>query len=81
MSVNEYKGYSLFNDVADKALRIRNRAVVMANIASAGRDGESITLSATDDLFRYFNLIDKAEQKETNKAFVARLKEEGFNIE
>lgn len=31
---NNYKGYSLFNDVEDKALRTWNRCVVMFNIHS-----------------------------------------------
>lgn len=30
---NEFKGFSLFNDIEDIDLRTRNRSVVMANMA------------------------------------------------
>lgn len=38
---NEIKGYSLFNDIEDTELRIRNRAVVMANIFEDNLDGDA----------------------------------------
>jgi len=40
---NNIKGYSLFNDIEDTELRVRNRAVVMANIFDDNLDEKATT--------------------------------------
>lgn len=50
---NNYKGYSLFNDVEDAALRTWNRCVVMCNINSDS--GEEFAKN-------YANHLNKVEQ-------------------
>tara|TARA_R110000772_G_scaffold129472_1_gene237575 strand:+ start:2403 stop:2687 length:285 start_codon:yes stop_codon:yes gene_type:complete len=41
MTNNNYKGYSLFNDVEDAALRTWNRCVVMCNVNKDNGEGFS----------------------------------------
>lgn len=51
--INNYKGYSLFNDVEDSALRTWNRCAVMFNInADQGEDIVSGYMSCLNDIER-----------------------------
>ena len=77
----EYKGYSLFNDITDKALRIRNRGVVMANMAIDGKKGTGVGAGAAADLFKYLGYVDQAERKDVLNAFITRMNEEGYKVE
>ena len=78
---NEYRGYSLFNDVEDKELRNYNRGQVMANIALSNQKGDSVSAVAANDLFNYFNLIDASEREEVLANFRKRMEEEGYAVE
>ena len=46
-------GYSLFDDIDDRGLQARNRAVVMKNLSEDRGD---------DDVKEYFNMIPEAER-------------------
>lgn len=81
---NEIKGYSLFNDIEDKALRIRNRAVVMANIYEDHLEGD-VTKAAVIRgdgailLLQYVRSIPEDEITETyNKFKSIMIDERGF---
>lgn len=77
---NEVKGYSLFKDIEDKALRIRNRGVIMANITEDGCDKGKISVAAARTLFEYLAGVPLEEREETNQAFRNALKERGFAL-
>lgn len=77
-------GYSLFNDIEDKALRIRNRAVCLRNIAVQGRSKKkegSLTATATLDLIEYFGAVPLNERKEVIEEFMEHLNADGFKVE
>lgn len=78
MQKNEYKGYSLFNDLEDVALRDRNRAVVMANIVEQYTKSKRITPKGASLVIGYFNEIPEVERKQVNDLFEARLAEMGY---
>jgi len=60
--MNSYKGYSLFNDVENKALQAWNRFVVMMNILKdTGSEAEST------NYVNHFENDDKVRIKETGR--------------
>lgn len=80
-TTNEYKGFSLFNDIEDYDLRIRNRAVVMANIAETHTNKDrNIRPAGVGLIIGYFNSVAKEEKKATIEKFVATMKERGFEL-
>lgn len=78
MDKNEYNGYSLFNDVEDQALKQRNRAVVMANIAEQYTKAKKITLKGSSLIIGYFSCIPQEERKELEAKFTEVMKERNF---
>lgn len=76
-----YKGFSLFNDIEDIDLRIRNRAVVMSNIAEANTNKDrNIRPAGVGLILGYFNSVPKEEKKATIEKFVSTMKERGFQL-
>jgi hypothetical protein len=80
MENKEYKGYSLFNDIEDDALRIRNRAVVMANIAEMNTKQRKITAKGAGLLVGYFTLVPDVEKKTVMERFGEFMKERGYAL-
>ncbi len=78
MDKNEYNGYSLFNDVEDKTLQQRNRAVVMANIAEQYTQAKKITLKGTALILGYFGCIPQEERKPLYEVFEKTMKERNY---
>lgn len=76
--VNEFKGYTLFNDIDDAALRNRNRAVIMANIAEFHTKGKKITPKGASILVGYFNAVPKDERLTVHEQFAQNMKERGY---
>lgn len=60
--MNSYKGYSLFNDVEDKALQAWNRFVVMMNILSDTKSEQEST-----NYVNHFTDEEKISIKETGR--------------
>lgn len=81
MANNEYKTVSLFNDIEDKDLRIRNRAVVLANELERGFVKGKVSSNAAAFIIGYFALIPKEEQAETRERFILFAQERGFVIQ
>jgi hypothetical protein len=75
---NEYKGYSLFNDVDDAELRDRNRAVIMANIVEQYTKNKKMTPKGAGLVLGYFNALPEAERKEVHERFEKRIHEMGY---
>lgn len=78
MDKNEFKGYSLFNDVEDQALRNRNRAVIMANILEHNTKGMQVSPKGAALILGYFSNIPKEEREEVEKNFEQFAKERGY---
>ena len=75
---NDYRGFSLFNDIEDKELQLRNRAVVMSNIAEQYTKAKKITLKGASLILGYFDCIPNEERKTLQDRFENTMKERGF---
>lgn len=77
---NEFKGFSLFNDIEDADLRTRNRAVVMANIAEDHMDRKTkrLTPKGAALVLNYFSLIPGEERNVAKDKFAEDMKNRGF---
>lgn len=74
----EYKGFSLFFDIEDTALRSRNQAVVLANMAESNSKNRRITPNGAGLIIGYFDRIPKEERKTVYDKFVVEMKARGF---
>jgi hypothetical protein len=75
---NEINGYSLFNDIEDKELRTRNRAVVLANMAEANTKGNKISNKGAFLVLSYFDKVPKEEQQICLEVFEKTMKDRGY---
>lgn len=78
--VNEYKGFSLFNDLEDKALRCRNRAVMLSNMATNHSKDQRISAQGTSLILNYFHLIPSEERSTVRDLFMTEMKQRGFYL-
>lgn len=81
----QYKGYSLFSDVEDAALRAHNRGVVMANVLEENLQVDLDnplraipSVAATAAVLGYFNAIPALERRVAHDAFTAELTKRGI---
>ena len=75
---NEYKGYSLFNDVEDVALQERNRAVIVCNIVEHNTRKGLITPRGAGLAMGYFNCIPVEQRKGVMEKFEELVKGRGY---
>ena len=82
MENNNYKGFSLFNDIEDETLRDRNRGVTMANIVEMNYDNKAkkITPKGASLVIGYFNQIALEQRKQVSLVFERFLKERGLAV-
>lgn len=79
--MDNYKGYSLFNDIEDVNLRERNRAVVMCNIYE---DNPHLTDKTTTSkkgallIFGYMDKVPEESRAELIKTFHAQMETRGY---
>jgi len=79
---NEYKGFSLFNDIADVELKNRNRAVILCNIIESNLDKKTkkINMRGHDLVVNYFNLIPEHNRLDVSEKFKQQMLERGFKL-
>jgi hypothetical protein len=75
-----YKGYDLFDSLEDRALRTRNQAVVLANIAQDNSKGQLLSKRATALILGYFGCIPDADRNDVQQAFEVSMKQRGYSI-
>lgn len=76
---NEYKGFSLFNEIQDVDLRSRNRAVVLANITEDNlTKNRRITPKGAVLVLGYFTALPEQERNATLELYQMMLKQRGF---
>lgn len=77
---NEFKGFSLFNDIEDIALRMRNRSVVMCNMAFDHSDKRTkrINPKGASLILNYFANIPVTERDDVKKLFAKEMETRGF---
>lgn len=79
---NDFKTYSLFNDIDDVELRNRNRAVVLANIAEDNIDRKSkrVSLKGANLILGYFECILDGDREDVKNKFSDNMKQRGFAL-
>lgn len=75
---NDYKGYSLFNDVEDEALRARNRAVVMLNLLQDHTRDKLVSEAGLRLLREYFESLPHVDRFDTYAQFQQQIKDRGY---
>ena len=81
MPSDNYKGYSLFNDVLDVDLQRRNRAVVMSNMFEDNPDNsDKNTTSKTGALliFGYMSAVPAEDRSELTVEFHEQMELRGY---
>ena len=78
MSKSTFKGFELFNDIEDDALRNRNRSVVLANIAENHTRNRLISPNGAALILGYFGCVPIEERRTVQDGFVQSMKERGF---
>ena len=75
-----YKGFCLFNDIEDYMLKTRNRAVVLANLASDNSEASLINRKGAALILGYFQMIPTDEREDVKNVFSKRMVECGFRL-
>lgn len=79
--INEYKGFSLFNEIADSELRTRNRAVILANMTEDNlTPNRRLTPKGAVLVLGYFTCIPEEEKAKTQAAYKTALEQRGFKV-
>ena len=80
-NLSEFKGFSLFDDINDKQLRSRNRAVLLANITEDNlTPNKRLTEKGTVLVLGYFTAIPEDERADVQVAYEQVLRERNFNV-
>lgn len=77
---NTYKGFELFNDIADNELRTRNQAVVLANIAEDNSKSKLISPKGSALILGYFQLVSPEYRASVKEKFKQFMTERGFRL-
>lgn len=70
---NEFKGYSLFNDLEDKDLQVHNRARILINIMEDHAVGRNVNGTGALLAYGYFASIPEAERADVHTKFAELL--------
>lgn len=76
--MSNYKGYDLFDNLEDRTLRIRNQAVVLANIAQDNSKGKAITPRAASIILGYFREVAAEDRNDVKESFTVAMKQRGY---
>ena len=80
IEVNNYKGFSLFNDIEDKTLRLRNRACILANIAETNVRNKLISPKGAALVLGYVSRILPEDRGDLTNRFKEVMIERGFKL-
>lgn len=76
MTINEIKGYSLFNEVEDAAIQIYNRARTMKNIMLDHSDkNKNVNTTGVVLVTQYFKSIDEGSRQAVYNKLAELLKQ------
>ena len=76
MTINEIKGYSLFNEVEDAAIQIYNRARTMKNIMLDHSDkNKNVNTTGVVLVTQYFKSIDEGSRQAVYSKLAELLKQ------
>lgn len=80
-SNDTFKGFPLFNDIEDAALKYRNRGVIMANMLEDHFKQGKISAKGSLFLLGYMNSIPAEERALTMESFMEKANERGFKVQ
>lgn len=80
MAATNYKGFDLFDDIEDSALRTRNRAVVLTNMAEDHTRDRRINAKGAMLILGYFSSIPEGERAVVRNKFTENMKERGYAL-
>lgn len=80
IEVNNYKGFSLFNDIEDKTLRLRNRACILANMAETNVRNKLISPKGAALVLGYVSRILPEDRGDLTNRFKEVMIERGFKL-
>lgn len=75
-----FKGFPLFNEIEDDALRLRNQAVIMTNLLEDNFFKGKISAKGASLIAGYMRNIPHADRKSLMDEFVEQAKLRGFEI-
>jgi len=78
--MNNYKGFSLFNDVEDKELQRFNRARVMVNMAQDHSKKGRINAVGSALILGYFGQMPFDEREVIKSEFAKQMNKNGFQL-
>ncbi|KWH03698.1 hypothetical protein WT58_23990 [Burkholderia territorii] len=81
MQRDNFKGFSLFNDIEDTALQTQNRARVLFNIAEDHIKSQRINQKGVALILGYFNCVPEAERLSVQTVFKDLMLKNGFILE
>lgn len=73
-----YKGFDLFDDIEDEALRTRNRAVVLANMVEDNTKNRLVTPKGASLILGYFNAIKPIDREAVRVKFMEFVEQRGY---
>lgn len=73
-----YKGFELFTDIEDSHLRNRNRATVLANMASDHTKNRIINMKGASLILGYFQEVPEQDRKDVKEQFEKEMTTRGF---
>ncbi len=76
--MTQYKGFELFDDITNDVLRVRNQAVVMANIAEDNSKNGFISPKGTSLMLGYFQQIPDKDKTAVNERCKEFMRERNF---
>jgi len=74
----EFKGFSLFNEVEDAALRLRNRAVILTNILEYNFFQKKLSLKGAALIIGYVQALPEEQRPAVIKEFERQAAARGF---
>ena len=81
MQRDNYKGFSLFNDIEDVALQTQNRARVLFNIAEDHIKSKRINQKGVALILGYFNQVPEQDRLSVQGVFKDMMLKNGFILE
>ena len=77
---DDFRGFSLFSDIEDYVLRVRNRACVLANMAEDNSQSSLINAKGVSLILGYFQQVPEDEREDLTAKFKTTMAERGFHI-
>lgn len=74
-----YKGFDLFDDIEDEALRTRNRAVVLANMVEDNTKNRLVSPKGASLILGYFNTLRPADREAVRVKFMEFVAQRGYS--